>query len=686
MKDNYKVLQLVPRMNQGGVEKGVLDLAAYFKNRMVVISGGGRLVPELKKHGAVHYTLPVYRKSLLSLLLIPKVRRIIRQEKVLIVHARSRVPAWIGFFATRGLEAHFLTTAHGMYSPHFFSRVMTWGKLVICPSKVIVRHLIDHFNINEDKVRIISRWVDPDRFFFRSPRQRRTANTVLTIGRIAPSKGFEYLIEAFRKVVRSNPYLVLNIVGEAEKSRQKYFTYLKSLVHRYSLDYNVKFLGYRSDIAALLDEAAMLVMPSVVEEAFGRVTIEAFAKGVPVVAAKVGALEEIIEDGKNGILVFPRNSEALAEAILKLLQDNALADSLAVNARQKAEQSYAFPYCARQIEDTYKQAGSTRRILVMKFSSLGDIILTVPSLKTLKEAYPSGSITLLTLKKYAGLFYDCPYVDKVMGVDDGYKRLPNLFSLANSLIGEGFDYIIDLQNNRASHLLSFLSFPRRSFGYDRKMGFLLSSREKIPREPLSPVDSQEKILRLLGLSISDKKLCFWPMQPCSLSSTGIEEARSLIGINVSASLKWQSKNWPAGHIRKLIELIERELPGYTVVLTGDQSAVPFSRQLESSLKSASFNLCGKTTVCDLVCLLRSLKAFVTQDTAPLHMAQALGVPTIALFGPTDPARHSVQEPHLRVLWKKMPCSFCYKPKCENNLCLQKITPQEVLTALKDILE
>lgn len=675
----------MPRMNQGGVEKGVLDLASWFKDRMVVISGGGRLVPALEKLGAVHYTLPVYRKSLLTLLLIPQVRRIIRQENISIVHARSRVPAWIGFFATRGMDVHFITTAHGMYSPHFFSRIMTWGKMVICPSKVIVRHLIDRFNVNEEKIRVISRWVDLDLFSFRSPRQRRSANTVLTVGRIAPSKGFEYLIEAFRKVVRSNPYLTLEIVGEAEKSRQKYLTYLKSLVHRYSLDYNVKFLGYRHDIASLLDQATMLVMPSVVEEAFGRVVIEAFAKGVPVIATKVGALEEIIEDGKDGLLVFPRNSEALAEAVLKLLQDHSLADSLAANARQKAEQSYSFAYCARQIEDAYRQACSTTRMLVIKLSSLGDIILGIPSLKALKEAYPSGTITLLTLKKYAGLFYDCPYVDKVMGLDDDYKSMPNILSLAGHLIQEGFDYIIDLQNNRASHLLSFLSFPRRSFGYDRKMGFLLSSREKISQQPLSPVDSQEKILRLLGVSIRDKKLCFWPMQPCALSSLGVDASLPLIGINVSASPKWQSKNWPVAHIRKLIEFIDRELPGYSVVLTGDRASLPVGRQLENSLKTSSLNLCGKTTVCDLVCVLRSLKAFITQDTAPLHMAQALGVPTIALFGPTDPARHSVQEPHLHVLWKKMPCSFCYKPKCENNLCMHKISPQEVFAKLKDIL-
>ena len=668
------------------MEKGVLDLASYFREKMVVISAGGRLVPDLEKKGARHYRLPVNKKSLFTLLLIPRVRKIIKEEQIDIVHARSRVPAWVAFFATRGLDAHFVTTAHGAYSPHFFSKVMSWGKLVICPSKMIIRHMIDNFALNEDKVRMVSRWVDLDRFVYKGPGQRRTCNKIITVGRIAPSKGFEYLIEAFRKVVRSNPYLSLHIVGEAEKSRARYLTYLQSLVNRYSLTYNVKFLGYRSDIPAILDQASMLVISSVVEEAFGRVVIEAFAKGVPVVATKVGALEEIIENGKEGLLVFPRNSEALARAMLEILQDPVRASAMAKNARRKAETLYSFSHCAALTEAVYKEAAEIKKILVMKFSSLGDIILAIPALKAIKDAYPKSSLTLLTLKKYAGLFYDCPYVDKVVGVDDEYKKIRQLMSLAGHLIGESFDYIVDLQNNRASHLLAFFSFPRRSFGYDRKLGFLLAARAGIPKNAVSPLDSQNNILQLMGLTMKEKKLIFWDRKYSLSRFPEIKEKDRLIGINISASPKWSSKNWPLSHIRKLIEFLSRDYPAYKVVLLGDRSAANSAEKLESCLKDSGFNLCGRTTLNDLAAVLQRCSLFITQDTAPLHLAQALNIDTIALFGPTDPERHSVAGPHLHVLCKRLDCSFCYKPSCESGQCMKKITPQEVFSLVKKILK
>lgn len=681
-----RILQILPKMDQGGVEKGVLDFASHFKERMVVISGGGRLVSPLQKEGVVHYTLPVYKKSPLSILLIPKVRAIIKKENIDIVHARSRVPAWISFFATRGLNAQFITTAHGAYAPHFFSRVMSWGKFVICPSKTIVRHMIDCFDMSEEKVRIVSRWVDLDKFIFRSPKQKHLSHTIVSVGRITPSKGFEYLIEAFRKVVRTNPYLSLHIVGEAEKSKLKYLNYLKSLIHRYALSYNVKFLGYRNDIARLLDDAAILVLPSIAEEAFGRVVIEAFAKGVPVIATKVGALEEIVEDRKDGLLVFPRNSDALAGALIEVLHNPSLAASIAYCAREKVEKLYSFSHCTAQTEKVYQETKTLTRILVLKFSSLGDTILSIPSLKALKETFPQSKLVLLTLKKYAVLFYDCPYVDKIIGVDQDYKTIKNIFTISKHLVREGFDYIVDLQNNRASHLISFLSFPRKSFGYSRKFGFLLTSKLKVPKVTVSPLDSQEKILRLLGVTIKEKRLTFWDVKESSCDHLGLAGSFPLIGIGISASVKWKSKNWPLAHIKKFIEMTGKEFPECTVVLIGDKMSVPLSTHLESSLKSKNHNLCGKTTLRDLVYLLRNLKVFVTPDTAPLHLAQALGVQTLALFGPTNPDRHTVEDKNLHVFCKKLPCSFCYNPRCDTRACMEKITPQEVFMKVKTILK
>ncbi len=681
-----KVIQVLPKMDLGGVERGVLDLAKYFKEEMVVISGGGRLIAKLKEEGVTCYNLPIHKKSPLTLRLIRKVRKIIQQEKAEIVHARSRVPAWVTFFATRGRDIPFITTAHGAYSKHTFSKVMGWGKFVICPSKVIARHMMKNFGVSEEKIRIISRWVDLSRFTFKDPSQRLASNIIVSIGRISPSKGFEYLIQAFHKVIRVKPYLNLLIVGEAEKSKWNYFEYLKNLVRRLSLDYHVEFLGYQSNVERILEKASLMVVPSVAKESFGRVVVEAFASGVPVIATKVGALEEIVEDKKNGILVLPGDSNQIKEAILTLIDNPSLARKLAYNGRKKVETLYTLQNCYSKILQTYREAIEFKRILVIKVSSLGDVVLAIPSLKAIKESFPKSKLVVLTLKKYASLFYEFPFVDKVIGIDRDYKKMKRIIKISNSLRRESFDYIIDLQNNLATHLIAFLSFPQKSFGFSRKLGFLLTSSVKFPKERINPLQSQNRILRLLGIEIKERKLIMKKPSLTSIEKLGLSGEKNLIGISVSASVRWKTKNWPIVNIIKLIEFIRKEFPSYKIVLVGDSHSREAANHIRKNFKDGVINLCGKTNLKELIVLLSILKVFVCQDTATLHISAALGVETVALFGPTDPKRHIVESRNLYVLYKQLPCSFCYKPRCRLNTCMKSISPQEVFRKIKEIIE
>ena len=684
-----KIMQIVPKMDLGGVERGVLDLAKYFKNKqdkIIVVSGGGRLVKDLEISQAKHYKLNVYRKSPISLFLIRKLRKIIEKENIDIVHARSRVPAWISFFATRNSTIDFITTAHGFYSKHFFSEVMGWGKFVICPSKAVGRHMQERFGVSSDKIVIINRWVDLDKFRFLEYKRRSQDISIICIGRISPSKGYEYLIEAIRRIVRTNPYVNLNIVGSPDTSKLKYLSHLKSLVTRYSLNYNVKFLGYCKDIGNLLARCHILVAPSVIEESFGRVIVEAFACGVPVIATKIKAFAEIIEDKKDGILVAPKDSGALSTAILDLLNNSNLASQIAVNARKKVERFYSFSKCISKIEEVYSQTKKLKRIMVIKISSLGDIILAIPSLKAIKDNFTKSIVTVLTLKKYAALFYFCPYVDKVISLDDNYKTLKYIFKITKELRRHNFDYIIDFQNNYSSHLITFLSFPQKSFGYSRKLGFLLTLPLKLTKERIGPLESQEKILSVLGVRFKDKRLTFWPTKEISLEHLGLFKKDNLIGINISASKKWLTKNWPVSHTIKFIELIHRELPHFKIVLVGEQDTIDLAKVLEAPFRAKLINLCGKTTLKDLIGVLRMLKIFISQDTAPLHLSCALGVQTIGLFGPTDPKRHAVASDNLHIIFKELPCSFCYKTKCKSNKCMDEITPKEVFLKVKEVLK
>ncbi|MCF7887397.1 MAG: glycosyltransferase [Candidatus Omnitrophica bacterium] len=689
-----KVVQILPRMKAGGVERGVLDLVKYFKAsdnfsnfESIVISAGGNLTYLLDNLGIKHYQFSVDKKSPFSLLTVPKISKFILKEKPEIIHARSRVPAWISFFATRNTECHFITTAHGIYKNKISSEVMGWGKAVICPSKTVARHMKEKFGVPEEKIIIIPRWVDLDKFKFFNYQNRIDDNFIVSVGRISPTKGYQYLINAFRKVVRFNPYLKLKIIGPVDKNKLRYFDYLKTLVTRFSLNYNVEFIGFCQDIENILPNAKLLVAPSLVQEAFGRVVVEAAACGTPVVATKVGGFQEIIDDKKDGLLVPPANSDSLSEAILKLINDPELSEEIAIKARAKVEAHYTMDKILNSLERVYEKTVKEKRILITKLSSLGDIILAIPSLARLRQEFPDAKIYLLTLKKYASFFYGCPYIDKIITVSPDYKKIKKIFQISKRLRRLSFDYTIDLQNNRASQLISFLSFGRKSFGFRRKLGFLLNHTASYEKsEKIGPLDSQEKILKLLGVTFEEKKLLFWQTKPLALSDFNLGKGK-LIGINLSASKKWKTKNWPGENINHFIKLFTKEHPDCKIILLGDKASLSQAEIVKQFNRSRRIiNLCGKTEIAELIEVLKKLSLFITPDTASLHLAQCLGVETIALFGPTNPKLHTVRASNLKIIDKGLSCQYCYKDRCRTNQCMKAISAKEVMPLASTILE
>ncbi|MCF7870861.1 MAG: glycosyltransferase [Candidatus Omnitrophica bacterium] len=688
-----KVIQILPKMKAGGVERGVLDLVNYFKNQKsfsnfesVVISAGGNLTYLLDQAGIKHYKMPVDKKSPLSLFLVHRISKLILKEKPDIIHARSRVPAWIAFFATRNKNCHFITTAHGIYRNKISSEVMGWGKLVICPSKTVARHMKEKFGVPEEKILIIPRWVDLDKFKYTDYQSRIENNFIVAVGRISPTKGYQYLIDAFRKVVRFKPYLKLKIVGSVDKNKSGYLDYLKTLVTRFSLNYNVEFTGFSQNIENILAQAKILVAPSVIEEAFGRVVIEAAACGVPVVATKVGGFQEIIDDKKDGLLVPPSDVDSLSEAILKLVDDPKWAQKLSIQAREKVSKYYSMDKALDSLGKVYEKAVNEKRILITKISSLGDIVLAIPSLARLRQEFPKAKIYLLTLKKYASFFYNCPYLDKVITVSSDYKKIKKIFQISKKLRRLSFDYIVDLQNNRASQLIAFLSFGRKTFGFRRKLGFLLNHTAVYKKkEMIDPLESQERILKLLGVTFLEKKLLFWQTKPLDLSAFNLGE-NELIGINVSASEKWKTKNWPVENINRFIKLFIKKYPGYRVLLLGDERGISRAEAIKKINKSRNItNLCGKTEINELIEILKKLKLFITPDTATLHLAQSLGTEIIGLFGPTNSKLHTVEAVNLKIIEKDLSCRYCYKGICSTNQCMKDITAKEVLSSAAAIL-
>ena len=506
------VLQILPQLNVGGVETGTLDLARYLVklgHRAVVVSSGGILVKELEKIGAIHYQLPVHNKSFFIMLkTVPKLVEIIKKEEIDIIHGRSRVPAWIAYFAARRTKKVFITTCHGYYSAHPFSYIMGWGKIVIVLSNIIARRMIDDFGVPYERIRFIPRSVDLGKFKFINPAQKRRGEfNVCIIARITPIKGHLHFIKAMAKVARAVPRLKIWIIGDAPRTKGAYKEQIQVLVRRLGLSHCTQFLGFHKDVPEILTHMDLLVLPTTAQEAFGRVIIEAQATGVPVIASQVGGIVDIIEDGNTGLLVAPADPKAISEAAIRIFKDPQFASRLSENAYKNVKEKYNVGLMVEKIMNVYQEALRSFKILIIKFGSLGDIILSSAALREIRERFgPGYKISLLVYEENKDLLLRCPYIDELLvcNFKNRHKGIRGIWKLSDILRKKNFDIVIDLQNNRKSHLLSFLSLGFERYGYNNhKLGFLLNHGVKDDNKALDPLSHQFRILNMLGIQLKD---------------------------------------------------------------------------------------------------------------------------------------------------------------------------------------
>jgi len=692
------ILQILPELHVGGVETGTVNLAKYFVksgHKAVVISAGGELVKELEAAGAIHYQLPVHKKSFFTIFkMIPRIEEIILKEEIDIVHARSRVPAWSAYFASRRTRRVFITTCHGYYRKHFFSSVMGWGKRVIALSNVIARHMMDDFGVPHERIKLVARSVEVEKFRFQSPDTKRKEEfNVGIIGRITPIKGHMFFIKAMQKISKNIPRLKIWIVGDAPPSKDAYKEQLQVLVKRLGLWHCTEFLGTQRDIPAILSHLDALVLSTTTQEAFGRVIIEAQAAGVPVVATQVGGVIDIIEDGKTGLLVPPQDPSSIASAVMKIFKDKEFAASLALAARKKVEEKYNIDLMVKNTLDVYQDALNNFRVLVIKFSSVGDVILSSAAIRSIREKFPANyKITFLVGEESKGLLLRCPYIDELLVCDlkNKEKGIKGMLRLGAALRAKNFDIVIDLQNNQKSHIVSYLTLAPDRYGYDnKKFGFLLNHSIKDEKPPIDPVTHQFRILNLLGIELTNPRLEMWP-QPGDekyvdefLASEWLSSNSKIIGINISASAKWLSKNLPESNIIKLCEELGRL--DMRVVLTGTEKDLGLAERLMNNVKGVKLiNACAKTNLNQLACLIKRCAVYISCDSAPMHIAAAVGTPFVALFGPTDPRRHLSKSDKFILIKKDLACSPCYKSKCKTAKCMSSITAVEILEAIKKL--
>lgn len=314
-----KVVQLLPELESGGVERGTLELARHLVaagHESIVISGGGRLVATLEHEGSRHLAWPIGRKRLCTLSIIPRLRRWLEIEKPDILHLRSRVPAWVAYLAWRKMDPltrpRLVTTVHGFNSVNRYSEIMTCGERVICVSDSIRGFVTRSYpRTATERLRVIHRGVDPAdyphgwrpdeawREKFAAEFPETTGKRLITLpGRITRLKGHEDFLKILEQL-RDLPGVHGVIAGGAHPRKRAYLEEIEDLVQISGLDGRVTFTGNRGDLKHILAISDVVVSLTSQPESFGRTTLEALSLGIPVAGYAHGGVGEQLD------LLFP---------------------------------------------------------------------------------------------------------------------------------------------------------------------------------------------------------------------------------------------------------------------------------------------------------------------------------------------------------------------------------------------
>ena len=329
------VVQLLPELNQGGVERGAVELNRELVkrgHRSTVISAGGSQSAQIEKDGGQHITLDVCSKNPFTVLFrIHQLQTTISKLHPDILHARSRVPAWLAWFANKKLKIPFVTTVHGFNSVSRYSEIMTKGDAVICVSNPVKEYIQKNYGTPENKITVIHRGIDPsefdpenlDRVWMDSFKTKYGLNgkfVVTAVGRITELKDYETFIRAVADCAQNIPDIRGLIVGGVRHDKQAYYERLQALVKELHAEEQIVFAGSHSQMPEIYALSDVLISSSKKPESFGRTLIEAMAMNTPVIASRHGGALDIVVEGQNGFLFQPGDHANLANKILKAFQ------------------------------------------------------------------------------------------------------------------------------------------------------------------------------------------------------------------------------------------------------------------------------------------------------------------------------------------------------------------------------
>jgi len=339
-----------------------------------------------------------------------------------------------------------------------------------------------------------------------------------------------------------------------------------------------------------------------------------------------------------------------------------------------------------------------RRILISRTDRIGDVLLSTPVIKALREKFPQAYIAMLVAPYARDIVEGNPYLDEVIIYDrDGkHKSWRRTIKFAGGLKKKKFDLAVILHPSNRLHLVTFLAGIPFRLGYDRKLGFLVNLRKAHTKQEGRKHEAEYNLdlVSELGISGNPDDL-FMPVRQDSeryiddlFIKEGINPQDRILAINPGASCP--SKIWPPGNFARVVEKLAGP-HNFKILILGGPKEIGLADKLAQEIKGKVINLAGKTSVSQLASIFKRCSLFISNDSGPVHIASAVGVPVVSIFGRNQPGlsprRWGPLGKSSKYLHKDAGCIQCLAHNCKKEFaCLKAITVADVVSAAESILK
>lgn len=353
--------------------------------------------------------------------------------------------------------------------------------------------------------------------------------------------------------------------------------------------------------------------------------------------------------------------------------------------------------------DGFPAPQDPKKVLLIKLGAIGDLVIASPFFHEFRKHYPNTHTVLLIGKSCAQAVVNNPSIDRFIKVDDnalyngpGFRRIKEFIRLILLLRKEKFDQVFVMHRAWQFNLLAFLAGIPSRVGFARGNEGIMLNHHVVPIPSRNEREVYLDLLRVMKIPAEYERTYFYLSEeeqaalPKFLAETGIREDEIVIAVapgggdNVKSSMP--SKRWPVENFSRLLKTLMRERPCRALLVGG-----PGDREILARIQEENPDCIDTThlTIGEIASVFRRCSLFIGNDSGPLHIASSSGIPTIALFGPTNPEELASPGANNTVLFKKVECGPCFDsgdfPECDHLTCLRSITVEEVLAVAKNAL-